>query len=643
MKLLAHILFIARIEARFFTRFPKLLLATVAVALIPALYAVIYLSSVWDPEANTGALTVALVNLDQGVEYREHTFNVGWEVVSRLKASGKFGYRSYADAEEVRRMVREGKIAFALIIPRDFSSNAVPGAEPGAGRLVVYTSEGNNFESAALARHFAEELGHEVNESINERRWALVLSTAAGSQRNVEQLRDGVASLRNGAKELSAGATLTASGAKTVNSGATQLNDGVGQLTNGFKQLGAGLRTMDAKRPRNSDLARLKTGADALASGHAELGRGLAELQNGSQRLHEGVLSYREEAKGSLLVSNRVTEGLDQFAIGIGQLDTGLRSAGSAQQKLTEGADQVSEGVGALTTGMRALTTGIRTAVTQLPQDSQLDELSHGAVALQNGAGTLADGTLKVKNGAQRLSAGLDLLADALPASLPTLSGSAQGLANSVEPHMEVAAAVQNNGSGFAPNVIPGALWLGAGIAAFLIHARVLPRQARFFSVLAQLLGKLFIPAAVVLVQALLVLLTVLYLLKIHVAHPGAFALTLGVASLTFLFIVFALTRAFGDAGKALAMIFLAVQLSSSGGILPVELSGGWYVNISPWLPLTWVVRGIKATLFGAFDDAWLDPLLHVAGAGLVAAVVACCIGQWRYVRPSAIRPAVDF
>jgi putative membrane protein len=107
--------------------------------------------------------------------------------------------------------------------------------------------------------------------------------------------------------------------------------------------------------------------------------------------------------------------------------------------------------------------------------------------------------------------------------------------------------------------------------------------------------------------------------------------------------IVFALTRAFGDAGKALRSVFLAVQLSSSGGVLPVELSGALFADISPWLPLTWVVRAIKATMFGAYDSAWQGPLALVAMAGLVAALSSCFIGRWRFVRPGSVRPAVDF
>ena len=121
------------------------------------------------------------------------------------------------------------------------------------------------------------------------------------------------------------------------------------------------------------------------------------------------------------------------------------------------------------------------------------------------------------------------------------------------------------------------------------------------------------------------------------------FALALALSSATFLCIVFALTRVMGDAGKAASMIFLAVQLSSSGGILPVELSGTLFSEISPWLPLTWVVRAMKVCMFGAYGNEWQHPLEVIAITFLIALASSCWIGRWRYLRPSAMHPAVDF
>jgi putative membrane protein len=631
-----------RLEAPYFVGSAKALLAVLAVALIPALYVVIYLSSVWDPGANSGALQVGLVNLDRGVVYREQTVNMGQELVAQLERSARFGYHRIEAADEARQQVRHGTLAFAIIIPPDFSSNAVPGAEPGAGKLVVYASEGNSFEGARIAQLFAAELGHKVNESLNEQRWSLVLLNAAGSKDSVERLRQAATQLHVAADELSSGTSKAAIGAKSLGSSAARLSDGVAQLGSGMHQMGAGLRTLDAKRPRNSELTALNTGAEALAAGHEELHQSLVNLQEGSQALNTGVLAFKQEADSSLLVRPAVRDNVTQLALGLYQLDSGLRSAGDGQQKLGEGATQLSAGVGTLTGGVRAMNGALRTMVGKLPEDSQIDGLTEGASELARASTTLAQANDKVSSASRALLDGTSLLVDALPAPLDAPQGSARGLANSVQPALEIEASVQNSGSGFAANIIPAALWLGAGIAAFLVNLRLLPTAARHFSPLARLVGKLTLPAAVVLLQAALVLVTVVYVLQIKVVQPAALAYTVVSAGLTFLLIVCALTQLLGDAGKALAMLFLAVQLSSSGGVLPVELSGTFFATMSPWLPITWVVHGLKASMFGAFDGVWQTSWHQVLLAGVAAALMATLVGRWRYVPRHALAPAID-
>ena len=643
MKFYRQVMFTLRIEAQFFVRFPRLILALLLVIGLPALYTAIYLASVWDPAARASALPVGLVNLDQGLTYRGQFFNAGSEVMGGLRRKHTFGFRDLDDEADARSLVRDGALAFALIIPPDFSSNAIPGQQAGAGKLVIYTSEGNNFESAMIAKDFARELGHDVNESLNERRWQLVLLKSAGSQRSVDQLHNGVQQLQRGAHELRTGLEQVSQGTQQSANASQRLASGVTQLTSGMKQLDNGIRQLDAKHPHNSDLERLRAGAEQLAAGHTELNIGLAELQNGSQRIRTGVAQFKDEAHSSLLVPNHVTEGVDTLFDGVVKLDDGLKTAFEAQSRMGEGASKISAGVTTLTTGVRAMNAGVRAMSTKLPEDATLDELDNGASALSNGLSALDKGSHKTQAGAERLEAGINLLAASLPGRVDAPEGSAEGLANSVKPQLEIDAAVANSGSALAPNIIPAALWLGAGVAAFLIHLRVLPKHAQFFSPPAQLLGKICIPVAIVLGQAAVVYLTAIWGLHMAFVSPLHCAITLAAASLTFLFIVFALTRAFGDAGKAIAMILLALQLSSSGGIMPVELSGGLFSLISPWLPLTWVVRDLKTSMFGAYSGDWLSPLQIICGTGLVALCSACWLGRWRYAQPSQVRPAIDF
>ena len=100
------------------------------------------------------------------------------------------------------------------------------------------------------------------------------------------------------------------------------------------------------------------------------------------------------------------------------------------------------------------------------PENHAVESLVDGAKQLASDTEELAAGTQKVKAGAQRLTVGINLLATSQPSCMQHSEGSAEGMAHSVQPKVEVDADVPNQGSSFAPNVIPAALWLGAGIAA---------------------------------------------------------------------------------------------------------------------------------------------------------------------------------
>lgn len=633
---------ICRIEATLFKRFPKLSVSAVGIIFIPAIYALIYLSSVWDPAAHIARLKVALVNLDEGLTYRGMQVNIGNDVTKSLKEKHTFGFEDYTSEPDAKAAVRQGKLAFALIIPKDFSANAVPGGKAAGGRLALYVSEGNNYNGATIAKRFAIELGHQVNTNLNEKRWALVLTTAAGSLDNLAKLRKGVAALRDGAHQLDDGLAKAKTGSETLATGAAGMGNGVGQLTTGMKQLGAGLRTMDEQRPQAQDLGALKSGAAELVKGHVALGNGLLELQSGAQKLAEGADKLRDETKGIPFVGERIADGASQLESGAKQLGGGIQSASAGEAQLGAGAQKLSTGVGKLTDGVTALGNGIHTASSKMPPDATLDQLTNGGRTLAGGTQEFRNGLIKLKKGSAELASGMDLLDQSLPADINAPDGSARGLADSVEPALEIVAPVANNGAGFAPNFLPVALWLGAVMTAFIFHLRRLPIEAQHASKPAQLLGKIAILVSIVLAQAIVVLLMSLFLLDLHVSQLWKFVVTLMLTSVTFLLIIIALTRAFGDTGKAVALILLIVQLSSAGGIFPVELSGGFFQNVSPWLPFTWVVKALRACMFDAFDGTWLHAWLLVLLSAFIALVCACFAGRWKFVGPDEHRPALD-
>ena len=67
-----------------------------------------------------------------------------------------------------------------------------------------------------------------------------------------------------------------------------------------------------------------------------------------------------------------------------------------------------------------------------------------------------------------------------------------------------------------------------------------------------------------------------------------------------------------------------------------------WITLAGTLLPMTWVVMGMKACMFHAFDGDWQTPMWVTLGWGVASASVACAVGTWRFVPLRRIRPMLD-
>jgi len=665
-----HLRAVVRVERGLLGRTPKLRLSVAGILLLPALYTLIYLSSVWDPNAHTRALPVGLVSEDLGITYRGVQVDVGRELLARLRREGEFEYRDYPDADSARAAVRRREVVFALIVPADFSRQAAPGGEAQRGRLIVYTSEGNSYTAAGIARRFAPEVAHRVNETLNEKRWALVLESAAGSARNLQALRDNVERLRDGARQLATGVrqagagaaplggalSQAASGHARLASSASALADAGTQLADGARRTAAALAQLHARIPPESELRGLRIGVGAQAGAQGAMSESLAQLDAGALKLAEAIAALRTQAQESPFVGEALARAGAELEDGAARLAAGLRQAGGAQERLQAGARLIEGGVQRLTQGVGTFGAAVGALSAAQPEERRADEfagglreLARGAHALQAGDRPLAEGAsaltaafARLDEGAARLVAGLELVHGSLPAESPRLDGSASGLAASAESVLEVAAPVPSNGAGLAPNFVPMALWAGALTTGFLFHVRRLPASVAAAGRAARWLGKLAMPALLVLGQSLVMLVTIVPLMQVSPANLPTFALTLAIASLSFLAIVFAMIKLLGDVGKVVAVLLLILQLSSAGALLPIELTNDFFQRISPFLPFTWVVRAFRATMFGAFEGDWLMPWSVVVAAGALATAVGMLAGRWRIVDDAAYGPAID-
>jgi len=78
-----------------------------------------------------------------------------------------------------------------------------------------------------------------------------------------------------------------------------------------------------------------------------------------------------------------------------------------------------------------------------------------------------------------------------------------------------------------------------------------------------------------------------------------------------------------GRAGLVVSLFVLAVQVTSTGGIYPVEVLSTPFQAISPLLPLTWAVEGMQGIIAGGSVGGVVAAALVLAAFGAASALLA--------------------
>ena len=167
---------------------------------------------------------------------------------------------------------------------------------------------------------------------------------------------------------------------------------------------------------------------------------------------------------------------------------------------------------------------------------------------------------------------------------------------------------IDNYGSAMAPFYSTLALWVGAIILVALIKPKVAnkkeignikPREEYF--------GRSLIFLTISLVQGLIICLGDLYFLKIQCYHPVKFIFAGLCASFVFTFFIYSLVAAWGDIGKAVAVILLVVQLGGCGGTFPIDVTPAFFRAINPYLPYTFVIDALRECVCGTYgNNYWI-------------------------------------
>lgn len=174
---------------------------------------------------------------------------------------------------------------------------------------------------------------------------------------------------------------------------------------------------------------------------------------------------------------------------------------------------------------------------------------------------------------------------------------------------------IENNGSMMIPFYTLLSLWVGAVILVAMLQVNLGQGRREMYSGIKpseEYFGRYGIFSLLSFGQSLFVCLGDVFLLQVQCVHPVLFVISGLVIGQVFAFFVYTLTVSFGNVGKALSVILLVVQVAGSGGIFPIEMSGGIYEVLYPFLPFVYGMKALQACVAGIYGMELVQSLAYI-------------------------------
>lgn len=427
---------------------------------------------------------------------------------------------------------------------------------------------------------------------------------------------------------------------KSVLASSTQaLSDALSRTASGYDAVGAAVDDLFASGDALTDaqvqvLGTLSTAVQQQIDASVSLRATLADevgplLPSAAQSAFADVLTHLDDAIARQgIVRDRLAQAAAGLAAGNdaaqashAQIAAALEAATAALQDaenaytgaLKPQLDELAATLAVIDTDVTAIRADLSAASAGLSGAGVRDALTETQSAMQGISGSLAVSA----DTFDRVAAALAKAADTGDLTgLGEIIGSdpsvlATSLAEPVRVDRTAVFPVLGFGVAMAPLYTILALWVGALLMTVAIrvdvHRRTLPERPEL-SPTQKYLGRYGVFAVLGLAQSTLVTFGLVLFLQVQPAHPFLLILAGWVTSLVFTLIIYTFVVAFGNAGKALAVVLLVIQISGSGGAYPLQLLPAWFQSISPFLPATHAIGAMRSAIAGVYGgDYWVS------------------------------------
>ena len=360
-----------------------LMIVLVFIIAIPAIYTTLFLGSMWDPYGKLDELPVAVVNLDEPVEYEGETLNVGQKLVDKLKEDGSLCF-NFTDADQAERGLKNGTYYMVITVPKNFSENATTLMDtvPKKMELDYKTNPGTNYIAMKMSETALEKIKTSVAQEVTKTYAETIFDKISEAGDGMKDAADGAGEIYDGTEKLSDGNKTISDNLKTLSEGTLTFKDGTSELKvglssylDGVNQLSDGSTTLaNGATSLLTGALKLNAGANSLSDGTKTLTSGTATLESGAKTLESGLKTY--------------TDGVKQANDGAATLNANSSALTAGAQQLTAGNEQLSSGSAQILGGLNQMSSTVKSG---LPSEDKITELSGGLDTYSAAIGKMND------------------------------------------------------------------------------------------------------------------------------------------------------------------------------------------------------------------------------------------------------------
>ncbi|MFE4140423.1 YhgE/Pip family protein [Peribacillus sp. YIM B13472] len=622
---------------------------------IPSIYAWFNIVASWDPYANTEGILVGVANNDKGAELNGEAVNIGKEVIEGLKENKDLGWR-FTSEKEAKAKVEKGDYYASIIIPENFSEHiaTIMTDDPKKAEIDYYVNEKINSIAPKITAAGANSIVDNVSKTFIKSASGSILAifnelgiTLQNELPTIQKMKNMVYLLEGQLPELEQNINTVQTHVKKAEDIIKRVNDGLDSIegiTSQKDKLVSDVSSyVDSTRQAfeginpilKNDIANIRSDNESLlVLANRLTGQDLSDNES-NQLVRQGVTRINKElylldSMYNLLVRvnqfneknllqpeiQLVDELRDNTSNQLQALNNRaygnlIELGGNNDQVLASFQESYSKETGPKFNEIWNETESIlnNVQVTMAEGTKVLPEVRTLLNETNRTLETRTGDIDKLKNKFPEIETKIKALASKMREIDKSydMEEVIDFLRNDIEQESEFFSEpvllnkhslfpIPNYGSAMSPFFTALSLWVGGTILISMLSVGV---SQKVYSPYQIYIGRYLIFFIIGVMQALSVSIGNIILIGVYVADKFEYILFSVLISTVFTLIVYTFVSVLGNVGKGISVVLMVLQISSSGGTFPIQVTPPFFQHINPYLPFTYAVGLLRESVGG--------------------------------------------